>query len=222
MAENYPVLLNVRGRRCVVVGGGAVAARKIATLRECGAEVRVVSPEAEKEIADLAAAGTVAWERREFRDGDLAGAFLGVAATDDAQVNQRVRAEAKAQGVLVNLVDDPEGSDYQVPSFFSDGPLLVALSTGGASPAVARTLRRMIQSYLGNRFGEALAIIADFRENQVKTEIADAKARGRFWEEAVTPELLEKVRSGDLTGMKRTLEATLTSFQTGEAQRRRE
>ena len=213
MAQHVPVLLNVKGRRCVVVGGGAVALRKVTTLREKGAEVRLVSPEADSKLADLCAWGEIAWEKRAFEKADLADAFLVVAATDDPAVNAAVAKEARARKALVNVVDDPEGSDYQVPSYFEDGGLLIAVSTSGQSPAVARTLRRMIQDYLGTTFAEGLRIIGAFREKEVKTAIASAKDRVRFWEEAVTPALLNLVRKGKLDDLKRKLEDTLKKFQ---------
>ena len=211
MTVDFPMILKVAGRGCVVVGGGEVALRKATALVECGARVRVISPELGPELAALAARGAIEWEARGYRPGDLAGAFLCVAAADDAEVNAAVKQEARECGVLANLADDPDGSDYQVPSFFADGDLLIAVSTGGASPAVARTLRRMIQSYLGPSFGDALKIISDFRD-RVKQEIADPKRRGRFWEEAITAEALEKVRAGDLAGLRQILEESLARF----------
>ncbi|HUT51927.1 MAG TPA: bifunctional precorrin-2 dehydrogenase/sirohydrochlorin ferrochelatase [bacterium] len=211
MAGLFPVLLNVKDRLCVVVGGGEVALRKVMTLLERGAIVKVVSPELRPEFRELVEQSLIEWESRAYRQGDLEGAFLGVAAADDAEVNAQVRHEGWTRHVLVNVVDDPAGSDYQVPSFFEDGDLLVAVSTSGASPAVARTLRRMVQGYLGGSFGEALKLISDFRE-RVKGEVADGKDRVRFWEQAVTPELLEKVRKGALGEVRAMLEQALVKF----------
>jgi siroheme synthase-like protein len=213
MTQHVPVLLNVKGRRCVVVGGGAVALRKVTTLREKGADVRLVSPEAESKLADLCAWGEIAWDQRAFQPDDLADAFLVVAATDDPAVNAAVAREARTRHALVNVVDDPEGSDYQVPSYFEDGGLLITVSTSGQSPAVARTLRRMIQEYLGSTFAEGLRIIGSFREKEVKTAISSAKDRVRFWEEAVTPALLNLVRKGKLDEVKSKLEDKLRKFQ---------
>lgn len=211
MAGYFPVLLKVEGRLCVVVGGGAVALRKAGKLAERGARVRVVSPTLNEELKALVDKGLCEWEARSYRQGDLAGAFLAVAAADDAEVNAAVREEAKAAGALVNVADDPEGSDYQVPSFFEDGPLLVAVSTRGLSPAVSRTLRRLIQTWLGPSCGMALKIIGEFRD-RVKQEIPDAKSRVKFWETAITPEVMEKVRAGDLEALQRALADALASF----------
>lgn len=214
MSGLFPVLLNVDDKLCIVVGGGDVAFRKVSTLVERGARVRVISPEVVAGIRELTDKGVVELAAREYKDGDLEGAFICVAAADVSKVNEAVRDEARSRGVLANVADDPEGSDFQVPSFFTDGALLLALSTQGSSPAVARTLRRMIQSYLGDSFGEALDIIGGFRE-RVKSEIKNSKTRVRFWEEAITPEVLDKVREGDLAGMERMLEDALASFKQG-------
>ena len=211
MSGLFPVLLKVKGRLCVVVGGGDVALRKVSSLLDRGAKVRVISPEAVPGIKDFYTSGEIEFEAREYRKGDLEGAFLCVAAADAPGVNASVKDEANSRGVLANLADDPEGSDFQVPSFFEDGALLLAVSTQGLSPATARTLRRMIQSYLGDSFGEALSIINDFRE-RVKAEVEDTKARVKFWEDAITPEMLDKVRTGDLSGIKVMLEESLTLF----------
>lgn len=217
MAGLFPALLKVEGRLCVIVGGGEVALRKAVTLVGRGARVKVISPVLAPELAKLAESGILEWERGPYRPGALAGAFLCVAAADDPAVNRAARDEAGELKVLVNVVDDPEGSDFQVPSFFEDGPLLVALSTSGESPAAARTLRRMIQAYLGPHFGEALARIGEFREQRVKSELESAKLRGAFWEQAVTPDLLELVRSGELAKMMSRLEESLMRFKAREA-----
>ena len=135
-----------------------------------------------------------------------------MAAADDPGVNAEVKREARERRALVNVVDDPEGSDYQVPSFYEDGPLLIAVSTSGASPAVARTLRRMIQAWLGDKLSDAVEIVNVFREEVVKKEISDAKDRVRFWEIAVTPELLDKAREGDLDAVSKMLDEALSGF----------
>lgn len=202
---HLPILLDLRDKPCVVIGGGDVAWRKVRTLVERGAIVRVIAPAAREEIMELANAGTIDFEPRAYRPGDLANAFLCVAAADDPEANAAARHEASVSKVLINVVDDPAGSDYQVPSFFEDGPLLVAVATGGASPAVARTLRRMIQAWLGESMGAALAIVERFRD-RVKAEIPEAKARVKFWETAINPDNLESARQGRLAEFEKSLE----------------
>jgi len=217
MAGYFPILLNLRGKSCVVIGGGDVAVRKVRTLLDRGALVRVIAPEARPEIAALADENKIELETRCYRSGDLAAAFLCVAAADSPEVNARARQEAGVRRTLINVVDDPEGGDFQTPSFFEDGPLLVALSTSGASPAVARTLRRMMQAWLGESMGQALAIVETFRD-RVKDAVADPKDRVRFWEDAVNKDNLELARQGDLAGFERSLEAALEAFAIAQPQ----
>ena len=212
MGEHFPVLLKIKDRPCVVVGGGEVALRKVVTLLGRGAAVKVISPELRPELGELVEKDEIEWEPREYMPGDLEQAFLCVAAADDPGVNAEVKREARERRALVNVVDDPDGSDYQVPSFFEDGPLLIAVSTSGASPAVSRTLRRMIQAWLGDKLSDAVEIVNVFREEVVKKEISDSKDRVRFWEEALTPELLDQAREGDLDAVRKMLDEALSGF----------
>ena len=148
----YPLALKVAGRRCVVVGGGRVAERKAASLHECGADVVVVSPELTPELEALAARGAVAVSRRGFEAGDLEGALLAIAATDDASVNEAVLAAGKARGVLVNVVDKPELCDFYVPACVTRGDLQITIGTGGACPALAKRLRKELSEQFGPEY----------------------------------------------------------------------
>ena len=144
MGDYYPVYLNLAGRSCVVFGGGIVAEGKLPRLVETGARVTVVSPEVTPTIKSLASRGTVHWTPREYQAGDLEGAYLGIAATDDRSVNRLIAQEAERQGVLLNVVDDPELCGFIAPSVVERGPVTLAISTGGASPALARKLRESL------------------------------------------------------------------------------
>ena len=211
MTGYFPVLLNLRDKPCLVIGGGEVALRKVRTLLERGAVVRVIAPRARPEIMALAEEGSIDFDPRAYRAGDLASAFLCVAAADNPETNAQARQEALVRRVLINIADDPEGSDYQTPSFFEDGPLIVAFSTSGSSPAVARTLRRMMQAWLGDSMGRALVLVEGFRD-RVKEAVADPKLRVRFWEDAINQDNLELARQGDLTGFEASLEMALNKF----------
>jgi len=211
MAAYYPVILNIEGRLCIVVGGGDVALRKVRALAEKGALVRIIAPDAVVPLKEVVESGRVEWEQRPYEQGDLEGAFLAVAATDDPETNQEVRHEAYGRRVPVNIVDDPELSDFQVPSFFEDGPLLVAVSTKGSSPAVARTLRRAIQQWLGPGFAKSLETVNAFRQ-RLKAEIDNGKARVRFWEEGIDAEVIELMREGDCHKVQKALEEKLAEF----------
>ncbi len=212
MSGYFPMVMNIKDKLCIIVGGGSVAARKVKTLLSKGAVIRVISPDAGTVIKELAEEGEIEWHNKRFEQGDLAGAFICVAATGDRETNEEVRHEASVRRVVTNVADDSYGSDYHVPSFFESGPLLISLSTSGTSPAVSRTLRRMIQAYLGDHFGEALEIISSFREDRVKKEISDPKERVKFWEMAVTPDVLELVREGKITEMTEEIEKRFKSF----------
>ncbi len=148
----YPVFLDLRGRLAVVVGGGSVAERKIATLLEYGADVMCIAPLATPGIDALVAQGLITHEERGYVRGDLAGAFIVVCATDSTEVNRAVYQEAEGQGCLVNVVDVPELCSFIVPSIVKRGPLQIAISTGGAAPVVAKQMRRELEEHYGEEW----------------------------------------------------------------------
>jgi precorrin-2 dehydrogenase / sirohydrochlorin ferrochelatase len=144
----YPLFLNLRDQRAVVIGAGPVAARKVRTLLAAGARVAVISPAAAPSLARLAQAGRVTWQRRAYRAGDLRGATLAIAATSDQAVNVRVCTEAMRRRLLVNCVAPPAAGNFLVPALVRRGRLALAISTGGASPALAKQIRRELEQYL--------------------------------------------------------------------------
>lgn len=141
----YPVMVNMEGRLAVVVGGGGVAARKVADLLESGAKVKVVSPEINDDIVTLGACNDLELVKREYEYGDLDGAALVFSATNDRFVNELVFMEAEGRNIFINAVDDPDNCSFYVPSFTRKGDFLFALSTGGASPAYAARIRRRLE-----------------------------------------------------------------------------
>lgn len=175
--RTYPVgLIGLARRRAVVVGGGCVAARKVEGLLETGAQVTVVSPALAPELEALAEAGLVAVVRRSYREGDLAGAFLVVAATDDPAVNRAVGREAEGLGCLVNVVDDPEHSNFITPAVVRRGEVVVSISTGGSSPALARRLRERLEALVGPEYGEMAELLAELRP-EILRRFAPGEAR---------------------------------------------
>ena len=159
----YPVFLEVRERRCVVCGGGNVALRKVEALLRAGALVTVVAPDVCPELAQMADDRMITITQREYRDGDLEGAFVVVAATDDREANRAIATDARTRHCLVNAVDDPGCSDFIVPSTVHRGPLTIAVSTGGRSPALARKLRTRLETEYDDQFGELVTLIGDVR-----------------------------------------------------------
>lgn len=191
----YPVFLELAGRRVVVVGGGRVAERKALALLEAGAALEVVSPTATEALAAAAGGGRLTWHRRPFERGDLAGAALAFAATDARTVNALVAAEARAAGVPCNVADDPGACDFLVPSLVRRGELLVAVSTGGASPAVARRVREELSARFGPEWGAYLGLLSALREALLA--LGDPPDRNReLFAELADLDLLPLVREG--------------------------
>jgi siroheme synthase-like protein len=193
-AKYYPVFLSIRGKRCAVVGGGEVALRKAKVLLDYGADVVVISPHICPELAELYRTGKLCAIDREYRSNDLAGVFIVIAATDDNRINRLVSSDARKKGVLVNVVDDADKSDFIIPSRLSKGNITIAISTGGKSPALARKLRLKLEDDLGDEYALLVDIIgevrAELKEQQVKVD-ADA------WQEALDLEfLLGLIRKG--------------------------
>lgn len=160
----YPINLSgLAQRRCLVVGGGNVALRKVEGLLAAGAQIVVVALELDKELEALIAAGKVGVARRAYEPADLEGMFLVIVATDDREVNHAVSAEAMRRGLLVNVVDDPDASNFIVPAVVRRGGLTIAVSTGGASPALARRLREQLEAQFGPEYGELIELLATLR-----------------------------------------------------------
>jgi precorrin-2 dehydrogenase/sirohydrochlorin ferrochelatase len=196
----YPIALDLAGKRCLVVGGGAIATDKVAGLLRARAEVTVVAPQATDGLEELAAAGEIALHRRPYRPDDLEGVYLAYGATDDPAVNEAVTERARASGVLVNAVDDIPNCDFFAMAIARRGDLQIAISTNGRSPAFARWVREYLDAWLPSELGDLLAILGDVR--------AHLKAEGPIppyerWEAAITDEVLLRLRHGDRDGAHR-------------------
>jgi siroheme synthase-like protein len=190
----YPILLRMNGKRCLVVGGGTVALRKVQTLIEHGADIVIVSPDICPELKQLSKDGVVRAVARDYKPEDLNDVYLTVAATDDSTVNEKVAAEAKKLGILINVVDKPDISDFIVPSYFRRGDIIVAVSTCGRSPALARKIRSELESELKAEYAQ-LAIIA----SEVRSELKEAgvTVSAENWQKALDlNSLIELIRRG--------------------------
>ncbi len=166
----FPIFLKLSARPCIVIGAGNLAESKIESLRAAHAKVTVIAPSARASIQDLAASGEVEWLQREYISGDLAGNFLVVAATDNPEVNRAVFAEAEAANILCNAVDDPPFCDFYFPSIVRRGDLQIAISTAGASPALAQRLRKEINAQLPLDLGDWLTDLGNLRREVVAAE----------------------------------------------------
>ena len=204
----YPVDLRLEGRACVVVGGGAVACRKVEGLLRAGARVRVVAPSPDPQLLDHAAAGRVELVRRPYAPGDLAGAFLAIAATDDAAVNAAVLREARSERVLLNVVDDPAHCDFYVPAVVERGELTIAVSTGGQSPRFASRLREELERRYGPEYGEWVALLGQLRRTAA-ARISDPTRRRELQQAAGSLEFDQYLREGRLDEARSRLEELL-------------
>ena len=205
MSRYYPAYLDLSDRRCVVIGAGEVAERKVTQLLASGADVMLVSPSATPELERLAEKKTLRWIRRAYVHGDLAGAALAIAATDDETVNRAVHAEAEREKTLLNVVDVPSLCGFIAPSVVERGPVTVAISTAGTSPALARKLRELMGGTQNPPHVETDAYCrclawADAAEvlGEVRAELRgrEETATPEAWQDAMDPELLELVGAG--------------------------
>jgi precorrin-2 dehydrogenase/sirohydrochlorin ferrochelatase len=183
----YPIFLNVSGKKCVVVGGGQVALRKVQALLDAGADVQVISPDPCHELDRLAETEEITVQRKLYQPGDLRGALIVIAATDEHAVNLEVVKEAKGTGVLVNVVDDAANSDFIVPSCLRRGDVTIAVSTAGRSPALARKIRTRLEKDLGDEYAVLALLIGE-----VRTELRrlGVKVNGEDWQKALDLDLL--------------------------------
>lgn len=196
----------------MVVGGGAVAERKASSLLESGARVVVISPDLSPTLRDWAKVGRIEIVPRSYQEGDLIGAMVAVAATDSGRVNEMVAIEARAAGVLVNVVDRPELCDFIVPSVIRRGDLLISISTGGRSPALARRLREELERTLGPEYEALARLVGEVRES-LKKDGRQVSPEG--WQSAITPELVELVKRGQLEEARAQLVALLSRVESG-------
>jgi len=204
----YPVALELAGRRCVVVGGGGEAEHRVRGLLEAEGTVVVVDPEV---TAGLARRGEVAHVARPYRRGDLSGAFLVIAATEDRAVRAEVFAEAEATGVLCNAVDDIAHAHFAVPSIVRRGELLLAVSTGGRAPALAKRLRRRLSGEFDWEYAALVDVLGQIREQSLPERAVDFATWAQRWAAALEEEaeLLALVAAGDVDAARARLRAHL-------------
>ena len=190
-----PIFLDIRARRCLVIGGGQIGARKVSLLRKAGGDVHVVSPVLCRELADLAADGSIRHSAREFQPADIDGHVLVIAATNQQAVNAQASQLASARGVPVNVVDQPELCGFIMPSIIDRSPVQIAVSTGGASPVLARLLRARLETYIPAAYGRLARLVDSFRE-QAKQRFPNGEQRRRFWERVLEGNIAELLFAG--------------------------
>ena len=160
----YPINLNISGQLCVVIGGGAVATRKISSLLACEARVRVVSPQLSAGIRHLIETDRIRWIQRTYKTGDLQGAILAFALTDNPEVQSQIAVEAKESGIPINIGDNPEASTFHTAATIRRGDLLISISTGGGSPALAGAIRQELELHYGPEYSELVKLLGEVRK----------------------------------------------------------
>lgn len=192
----YPLCVDVRDCRCVVVGGGAVAERKTRTLLAYGARVRVISPALTAGLARLASARRITWAKRRYRHCDVKNARLAYGATDDTATNRAVFRDARRCGVLVNVVDQPALSSFIAPAQVRRGHLVLAVSTGGASPTLAKHVRRTLERQFGGEYALLTRLMERLRP-LVKRRVTQPARRAAIFRRVTTGEVLPLLRRGE-------------------------
>jgi siroheme synthase-like protein len=199
----YIACLRLTGRRCVVVGGGEVGLEKVEGLLACEAAVTVIAPDAHPELVALAEEGSITWRRREYESGDLDGCLIAIAATNVTDVNIRVFDDAERRAMLVNVVDVPPLCNFILPAIVRTGPLAVAISTAGASPALAKRMKREIAELFGEPYA-TLAILLNEARGWAKGSLPTYQDRKEFFESIVNgdPDPIELIRAGEVESVR--------------------
>lgn len=183
----YPIFLNVTGRRCVVIGGGQVALRKVKALLEHKADIKVISPDLCSELVELAGEEKITVVQRHYRRSDLRGALLAIAATDNNDINSKVATDSRETGVPVNIVDNAAESDFILPSYLRRGGITIAISTSGMSPALAQKIRVRLEDDFGTEYASLALLIEEVR-SEVKQQ--GIKVSRDDWQKALDLDLL--------------------------------
>lgn len=204
----YPVNLDIAGKRCLVVGGGAVAARKIKALLLCGGLIQIISPEASSVINWLAESGEIEWLRRKYRQGDAKDAFLIFAATNDPAVQKQVADDAARYHVLINSAGEPELSDFHVPAKIRRKDFVIAVSTGGGSPALAMLLKAQLAKEYGEEYGILVDLMAKIRR-QVVTKNSVAEENKSLFRSILELPVLDCIKQSDWIELRRLLSRVL-------------
>lgn len=191
----YPIFLDIENRDVLIVGGGAVCARKAETMMKYGAKVTVVAPEVTDEIRAWARAKKLKVRRKEYEESDLDGATIVIASTDDMHVNARVARDCRQQRIPVNVVDITHLCEFIVPAVVEQGSITVAVSTGGKSPALARTLKEDLQKFVGPEYAEINDLLGSLRDS-AKSVLPTDRDRKRFFDGILAEGVLDMLRSG--------------------------
>lgn len=204
----YPAYLDVKERWCLVVGGGQVGTRKVSTLLECGAKVKVISPKVTDQLARLAEQGCIDLVQRDYHSKDLDQVFLVIGATDDQALNRKIHKDAEAAQKLCNIADQPALCNFVLPSIINQGDLSIAISTAGKSPAFAKHLRRRLQAQFGAEYGHMLDLMGNIRKRLLAEAHAPEEHKPLF-EQLIQNGLLDMIKEMDHQGINALLKEVL-------------
>jgi glutamyl-tRNA reductase len=214
MNKAYPIFLNINTKRCVVVGGGHVAERRVKSLLECGAKVRIISPELSENLELMAEEKLIEVVKRDFRPGDLESALLAIAASNQAEVNRRVVEEARGRGMLVDNSTEPSQGNFILPSVVRSGGLVIAISTSGGSPSLARMIREELEQSLVPEHATLIKLVSEVRAEFGRR---DKRLPFEVWRNCIDPELLSLIKKGQVAAARERLTHNLES---GELKRK--
>jgi precorrin-2 dehydrogenase/sirohydrochlorin ferrochelatase len=188
----YPVSLDIKNRKCLVVGGGSVGTRKVKTLLECGAKVTVVSPDVSGQLLEFVDNGLIVLEKRLYRETDIDGMFLVIGTTDDEKLNRQISMDAENLNMLCNIADRPEVCNFILPSIVNRGDLTISISTSGKSPALAKKLRIELEEQFGNEYAELLRLMGAIRK-KLLSQKHEPEAHKQLFEQLIKRGLLDMI-----------------------------
>jgi len=191
----YPVHLDIQNRSCLVVGGGSVGTRKVATLLDCGANVTVISPVVSHRLREFSTSGSIKLRERPYQSGDLDGMFLVIGATDDEELNRQISKEADRLNTLCNIADRPEVCNFILPSIVQRDDLVITISTSGRSPAMAKKLRKTLESQFGKEYGVFLKLMGAIRKKLLSTS-HKPEAHKYLFEQLIEADLIAMIEKG--------------------------
>ena len=191
----YPVHLDIQNRNCLVVGGGSVGTRKVVTLLDCGALVTVISPRVSDQLRDFAISGSIKLKKRPYQTGDLDGMFLVIGATDDEDLNRQISNDADQLNTLCNIADRPEVCNFILPSIVQRDDLVITISTSGQSPAMAKKLRKTLESQFGEEYGVFLKLMGAIRKKLLSTS-HKPEAHKHLFEQLIAADLIGLIQKG--------------------------
>jgi precorrin-2 dehydrogenase/sirohydrochlorin ferrochelatase len=189
----YPIYLDIQNRNCLVVGGGGVGTRKVATLLNCGAKVTAVSPDMSAKLRSLASSPDLTLKQRPYRSSDLEGMFLVIGATDDETLNRQISQDAEQRGTLCNIADRPEICNFILPAIVQREDLVITVSTSGKSPALAKKLRKSLEARFGEEYGILLKLMGAIRKKLLR-QSHEPEAHKPIFEQLINSDLITLIK----------------------------